>query len=456
MPDSLTSLPDRHEFLLQAQRTLGPETDTLAGLVIAKVRSIRALNLELGYEAGDHVINALAARIRACLRPGDFLARIGATEFAILLPGLKSPIQPQLAVAKIEREVCAPVPVAGKEIRPRLCFGLSIFPEHAREAEQLVRCADLALLRACNAGSQSVTFSAEEIEPLPPSVELERGLETAIEDGELSVCYQPKVELDNGCVCGVELLSRWTSAVHGPIRPDIFIDIAERCGLIMPLTVWTLNTALRECRDWQSRYPGLSVAVNLSPIVLADPQLPELISQVLGIWNVSGELLVLEITENAMMGDPEACLAALQRLDGAGVRLSIDDFGKGYSSLSYLKELPVDELKIDRSFVQNMRENDKDQRIVQAAIDLGENFELGVVAEGVEDEESLDTLTLMGCTHAQGYFIERPVPLEELYRWLEHSDWEAPAPGGVEPEPVASDQAGIEMADSASTSSDPR
>ena len=420
--DPLTGLPDRIEFRKTLEACVDQEQGLLA-LIVVKLRRVRDVNIQLGYPAGDELLAKVAERICGCLRPSDIVARIGATEFALILPALKSQVQPLMAVSKVQREFGEPLETQRRPFKVQLSFGVSLYRLDAESADGLLRCADLALDHARKTRRDSVLYSECAGRELPPLIELERELETAIERGELEARYQPKIDLMRGEVTGVETLARWTSEEHGRVSPEVFVDIAERAGLIIPLTRSILNTALCECREWRSLVPGMSVSVNLTPTVLAEPDFPELVMHALKTWDAQDGQLTLEVTESVMMANLHTCLGILGELRDMGVTISIDDFGTGFSSLAYLKELPVSELKIDKSFVIKMTENEADKRIVQAVIDLAHNFDLSVVAEGVEDEETLDTLTLMGCEAAQGWFVGEPMLSEELVRWVYESPW---------------------------------
>ena len=418
-------LLDRARFVEALERALELRVDgpVQAGLIAVQLRRLRDINVELGYEVGDALLEHTALQIAECLRPKDVVGRISAAHFALLLPGLRTTGQPLLAVRKIQRVVSQLTILHDRRLRPDLVFGVAVAPRDATEPLELLRCADTALRAALATGADVVAYPDCADGAGETSIALEHDLERAIEESDLALHMQPKVNLEKGIVTGVEALCRWTSPVHGPVSPARFVSVAERCGLIGPLTRWTLNAALRECAAWQERLPGLSVAVNLSPMVLCDSDLPQLVDETLKLWKVPAALLTLEVTEGAVMQRPEACLQALEALELAGIRLSIDDFGTGHSSLAYLKQLPVAELKIDRAFVRDMMHGEADRRLVQSVIDLAQNFRLEVVAEGVEDEDTLDALTLMGCAQAQGYGIARPMPADELPGWLDGAPW---------------------------------
>ncbi len=401
----------------------GSQEGEVVGLVAVKLKQLRDINLELGYDVGDALIAEIASRLHSCLRPTDFLARTGSTEFAVILPALAGTGVPLLAAQKLLRRCTESFKFHARRVKPSLSFGVSACPQDATTAELLLHHADVALRQACLSGRDVVAYSECERSEDRPNIQFERAFEAAIDQSELVLHFQPKVNLDTGFVTGLEALSRWPTNDGRTESPARFIKLAERNGLILPLTLWSFDAALRECRSWQSTLPGVSVAVNLSATLLAEPELADLVRQALTLWELPAELLTLEITESAVMSHVESSLDALQRLSELGVRLALDDFGTGYSSLAYLKKLPVDELKIDRVFVDEMLSSYEDRCIVQAVIDLAQNFGLTVVAEGPKDEETLDALTQMGCAQAQGYVVGRPMPVEAIFSWLEGSPW---------------------------------
>ncbi len=401
----------------------GSQEGEVVGLVAVKLEQLRDINLELGYDVGDALIAEIASRLHSCLRPTDFLARTGSTEFAVILPALAGTGVPLLAAQKFLRRCTESFKFHARRVKPSLSFGVSACPQDATTAELLLHHADVALRQACLSGRDVVAYSECERSEDRPNIQFERAFEAAIDQSELVLHFQPKVNLDTGFVTGLEALSRWPTNDGRTVSPARFIKLAERNGLILPLTLWSFDAALRECRSWQSTLPGVSVAVNLSATLLAEPELADLVRQALTLWELPAELLTLEITESAVMSHVESSLDALQRLSELGVRLALDDFGTGYSSLAYLKKLPVDELKIDRVFVDEMLSTYEDRCIVQAVIDLAQNFGLTVVAEGPKDEETLDALTQMGCAQAQGYVVGRPMPAEAIFSWLEGSPW---------------------------------
>jgi EAL domain-containing protein (putative c-di-GMP-specific phosphodiesterase class I) len=297
--------------------------------------------------------------------------------------------------------------------------GVALAPTHGRDASTLLRRADVAMYAAKNTAAGIRTYGQELDEHSPRKLALVGELRSVIERDALVVHYQPKVDMETGWVVGVEALVRWPHPVEGLVPPDEFVPIADRTGLIGPMTDFVLRTALAQCRTWHDRGYDLSVAVNLSARSLLDADLVNDIARALSASGLDASKLVLEITETNVMSDAEYVMRVLKRLSLMGVTLAIDDFGTGYSSLSYLKRLPVHEVKIDKSFVLNMQQDDNDAVIVRSIIDLSRNLGLRVVAEGVETTNTWDALRDMGCNMAQGYLISRALPVDQLDAWLE-------------------------------------
>jgi len=297
-------------------------------------------------------------------------------------------------------------------------------PEHGETAELLLRRADTALEAARRSGSGFVVYSPEGDPYDPGALVLLGELRRAIEGDELLLHYQPKVDLKTRAVVGAEALVRWRHPRRGIVPPDRFIPLAEQGGLIKPLTRWVLGEAIEQCHAWQNKGRDLAVSVNLSARNLSDLQLVEHITGLLDTRSLPARLLRLELTESAMMADPAHAASVLASLEAKGVAMAIDDFGTGYSSLTYLRKLPVSELKIDKSFVMGMTSlEQEDTLIVRSTSELGHNLGLSVVAEGVEDQRTLELLGTIGCDGAQGYFIGRPMPAADLDRWLAGSTW---------------------------------
>jgi EAL domain-containing protein (putative c-di-GMP-specific phosphodiesterase class I) len=311
-----------------------------------------------------------------------------------------------------------PFDVQGLSLQVGASIGLACYPIHGSDVDTLVQRADIAMYIAKGAQTGVEIYDPELDKHSPGRLTLASDLRKAVEREELVVHYQPKVELRTGRVRGVEALVRWQHPERGLVQPAEFVPMAENTGLIAPMTMRVLNLALEQLAAWHAVGHDLDVAVNLSVRSLLDRQLAESISELLLRWSVPPGHLRLEITESMIMADPVRALAVISDLDSMGVKLAIDDFGTGYSSLANLKRLPVSEIKIDKSFILNMNEDRNDAVIVRSTIDLARSLGLGVVAEGVESESVLDELTRLGCDLAQGYYLSRPVPGEQLTRWL--------------------------------------
>jgi EAL domain-containing protein (putative c-di-GMP-specific phosphodiesterase class I) len=298
-------------------------------------------------------------------------------------------------------------------------IGISRFPADGDDPERLLRCADVAMYHSKRNRLPWVRYAVESDPSDPARLELLSDLRAAIGTSQLELHYQPKVNLATDEVMGVEALLRWTHPVKGPIPPDTFISIAEQTGVMAPLTDDVLRKAAHQLRDWMRDGRDLSVAVNISAANLTEGEFVERVRRIVAEEDVPAEFIVLELTESAVMSDHRRGLEVLNELSAIGFRLSIDDFGTGYSSLSYLQRLPVDELKIDRSFVKTLNDDQVNRSIIRSTVDLGHNLGLSVVAEGVEDEATLKALTELGCDVAQGYYLSRPLPAAALVAWLE-------------------------------------
>jgi predicted signal transduction protein with EAL and GGDEF domain len=351
------------------------------------------------------------------LRQVDTIARLGGDEFAVILPGTDADSLPAL-VGDLLRRLQAPFMVEGQHVAVGASIGVSLAPEHGNEADTLLRRADVAMYVAKRGGAGFAIYSADQDRNSPDRLSLIGELRRAVEDGELVLHYQPKIDLRTGALAGVEALVRWEHPIRGLLSPDQFVPIAEQAGLIEPLSLWVLRAALMQANAWRRIGLEVPVAVNLSMRSLHDEDLPDTIAELLTATRTPANLLVLEITESTLMADPTRTLAILERLRAMNVRVAIDDFGTGHSSLTYLKRLLVDELKIDRSFVKDIVTDATDRIIVRSTIDLAHGLGLRVVAEGVEDAITRALLADLGCDEAQGFHIGRPLRGHDLTHWL--------------------------------------
>jgi diguanylate cyclase (GGDEF)-like protein len=397
-------------------------SDSNVAFIIIKIRQFKEINTTYGFKKGDEYLEYVEAKLQTILRPDDLVSRIGDNEFAVFLPSLNNTSHALLAANKITSEFKHAINIGGSMISPKVVLGISAKPDHGITFDELLHAATLALQLA-EKNNQDYLLHQVSSTSLPPSLMLENEIQFALEDDEFSLLCQPKVNLNSGKLYGGESLIRWNSKKYGFINTQYFIDILEGSSSLVPVTGWVLNGALRQCTRYQQAYPVFSIAVNLSPSLLTTRSIVEIVSNAVSIWAIDPASLILEVTEGAMMMNPKKSLEILNEFHALGFGVSIDDFGTGYSSLAYLKNLPADEIKIDKSFVMNMANDKKDESIVKAAVDLAHNLDLKIVAEGVEDEKTLDMLSAMGCDYAQGYYLAKPMPSEELLLWMKDSEW---------------------------------
>jgi diguanylate cyclase (GGDEF)-like protein len=432
--DALTGLPNRELFadrLGQALRAADRELHP-AALLLLDLDRFKDVNDTLGHHHGDQLLCEVGTRLQGALRQVDTVARLGGDEFAVLVPGATA--EGAAAVAeKVRTALQAPLTIDGVMLDLDASIGIAVYPDHGNDITELLQHADVAMYAAKQTHAGFMVYDPTVDQHSPRRLALLGGLRRALERDELLLHYQPKADLHTGRILGAEALVRWQHPDHGLLGPDEFIPLAERTGLIHPLTRWVLDAALRQAADWHRAGHHLSIAVNVSTRCLLDPGFPDEVAERLGAWQVPAGSLVLEVTESAVMADPARALDVLGRLHAMGVRLALDDFGTGYSSMAYLKALPVDELKVDRSFVGEMVTSPSDTMIVRSTIDLGHNLGLRVVAEGVETQDAWQTLEALGCDTAQGYYLGRPMPAADLEHWLDqpadHSSGPRPTPG---------------------------
>jgi diguanylate cyclase (GGDEF)-like protein/PAS domain S-box-containing protein len=418
--DFLTGLPNR--FLLRdrlEQAVLQSLRDgAVLALMFLDLDRFKEINDTFGHYAGDLLLTQIGDRLRTELRGSDTIARLGGDEFAILLPIVDGERGAVIAARKLLKSLEKPFTLEGHRLDVSASIGIALCPIHGAESMTLMRLADVAMYAAKHS-SAGYTLYTSSIDTASPAQLLLMGeLRSGIENDEFRLYYQPKVDLRTGRVCDFEALVRWQHAREGLMLPEGFLPNAERTGLIRPLGQWVLGKALVECRKWQDAGVNAGVAVNLSTRSLQDPHLAATIKRLLRKSRLEPSLLILEITESSIMADPELARSILAAIRGSGVRLSLDDFGTGYSSLAHLKQLSLDEIKIDRSFVSDMMRDENNAVIVRSTIDLGHSLGRKVVAEGVEEEAILAELASLGCDYAQGHYLSPPLPAEELIPWL--------------------------------------
>jgi len=422
--DALTGFANRDHLRerLTTLVKLDKASNAPFALLLMDLDRFKEVNNTLGHHVGDQLLQQIASRIEENTPDADVRARLGGDEFAILLLDTDGH-SALVAARKIQATLETPVTLNNMEIDVRASIGIALFPDHGDSAEVLFRHAEVAMYNAKQRSMTLTTYTADLDSYNLRRLALLGELRNAIEHKQLLLHYQPKVDLISNRTVGVEALVRWNHPQHGLIPPGEFITLAEQSDVIRNLTYWVIDEALLQCHAWRQMGYNLNVAVNLSARNLHDPGLPAKVAGLLAKWAVPASCITLEITENAIMIDPERALKILLRLHGLGLHLSIDDFGTGYSSLIYLKKLPVTQIKVDRSFVMDMTHDDDDAVIVRSTIDLGHHMDCQVVAEGVEDKETLERLRVLGCDHAQGYYLSRPLPADSITAWFGESNW---------------------------------
>jgi diguanylate cyclase (GGDEF)-like protein/PAS domain S-box-containing protein len=418
--DPLTGLPNRLLFgerIGQAIRHAERHKSKLA-VVLMDIDRFKEVNDSLGHSAGDHLLTKVGERMRDAVRASDTVARLGGDEFGLLLPELTDGDGALPVITRIRAALERPVYVHSLPLAVEASIGIAIYPDHGTDAQSLIQKADVAMYDSKRDSASHTFYDEDSHEYDVTRLTLVAELRRAIASRELLLHYQPKAALESGEVRSVEALLRWAHPERGMVYPDSFIPIAQETGLIGPLTLYVIEEALRQGRQWRDAGLDLSISVNLSTRNLLDRDFPNQVAALLTRWGMGPEWLELEVTESSMLANPTRAKAVLNELSELGLRLSIDDFGTGYSSLSYLRQLPVDEIKIDRSFVMGMGEQADDAVIVRSTVDLGRNLGLEVVAEGVETLDLWNTLRELGCNTAQGYFLSKPVAADELTSWL--------------------------------------
>ena len=387
-------------------------------VLIVYVHQLERLFAGAGHVNGGRMLDELRNRLAQVLRPGDYFTRLGDRKFAFVLSNLRNQGHAILAANKILRSGAEPLSAGGQQATVKLSVGIGMYPGHGRTPEALMQSSEIALLEAWKTSQPVTVYTARKADEVFAGWDLETQLTGALEHGDLILNYQPKVSLPDLRVVGVEALMRWNRPDAGNVPPEIFIDVAEMTGQIDPLTQFAFNRALRQLAEWPDSLGRMSMAVNVTPSLVCNPALVDMVQGAAGLLSVDLKRLTIEVTENALMIDRQRSHRVLSELRELGVRISVDDFGTGYSCLSYLKEIPADELKVDKSFVMNMLTSKADRKIVEQSIALGHSFDLAVVAEGVEDERVSRELMAMGCDFAQGFHYARPLAPDKFVEWV--------------------------------------
>ncbi len=421
--DSLTGLPNRSLFNEQLRRRLedARRTGDELAVLILDLNGFKEVNDTLGHAVGDQLLQAIAGRLAAYMPERSTVARLGGDEFAVVL----SPASAR-AAASIAETIASclqpPITVDDMTIQAGAATGIALYPSDGESPAALMRRADAAMYEAKQSGRTHMFATPDDDKANLRRLQLLGELRASITTGDFRLFHQPKIDLKTGRIVGTEGLIRWNHRQFGLLSPSEFVELSELSGLIQPLTRWILDRGIRDLSEWRAKGFELTVALNLSVRNFFDQSLPTYIAQLLSDYNVPGDLLTLEITESEVMADRALARTALSAFRSLGVKIAIDDFGTGFSSLSQLQQLPIDEIKVDQSFVSGMIDNPQDAVIVRSIIDLGHNLGLEIVAEGAEDEVQLAALRSLGADRAQGYVISRPLPPDEFIPWLERME----------------------------------
>jgi diguanylate cyclase (GGDEF)-like protein len=418
MPSAASARASEYEKLLTRVNAVLAEAHQSVGLIVLSFDELAEIRARVGFAAAEKLVADLSSAFAAAVRDKDEVAQIGDATFAMLMPGLKNKGHASLAAEKLQRVANDVIAQSGASLRPGIHLGVSIYPQQAQTAADLVHRAQVAQSSARRSGMCVQMFEDSCVQRVHRDWELERRFADSLDAGEIEMHYQPKVRISDGKPAGAEALMRWIHQGRVVASPDVFIPLSEAAGLVLPTTLYALNSAARQAALWPDRDPPLTVAVNLSPGMFAQRDFLEIVRGALSTWNLSPGRLTLEITEGALVKDFAHAARLLNALRDDGIRISIDDFGTGYSSLSYFRKIPADELKIDKSFVQRMLQDDDDASIVRTIIGLARRFRLSIVAEGIEDERTLAALAEMGCDYAQGYLYAAALDHEGFMSWL--------------------------------------
>jgi diguanylate cyclase (GGDEF)-like protein len=430
--DPLSGLPNRRYFheLLDDAVTAAAADGSGVAVMLLDLDRFKEINDALGHDTGDALLREVGERLRTHVGDRGVVARLGGDEFAVLLPTTRSTEAAVAAAAELGGVVERSIRMGPLTLTARASIGVAAAPLHGDNAQTLVRHADVAMYAAKNSRSGLRLYEPSVDRNSPQRLALIADLREAVERRDLLVAFQPKVDPTTGVVTGAEALARWHHPVRGTVPPDEFIPLAEHSGLVRPLTLHVLELALRRRATWARAGHDLHVAVNLSPNSLLDVELPDIVARLLAQTGNAPSTLTLEITESTILADPAGSMATLEKLHTLGVKLSIDDFGTGYSSLGRLRELPIHEVKIDKSFVKRIAADHRDRAVVRSAVQLGHALDLEVVAEGVEDADTYEYLAREGCDVVQGYHVSPPLPPDAFSDWLAARKTAAAVPFG--------------------------
>ncbi|MGZ8211209.1 MAG: sensor domain-containing protein, partial [Burkholderiales bacterium] len=430
--DGLTGLPNRVLFLDRLKQTLShcARRGTLAAVMFVDLDRFKVVNDTLGHAMGDELLRQVGARLSVCVREGDTVARFSGDEFVLIVNDLHGPEDARHIAQKVLQAYVEPFRVSSHEIFVSTSIGISMFPSDSEDEQALLKNADSAMYRAKESGRNSFRFYTREMNARAMyRLQLENSLRHALDRGEFCLHYQPKACLHTGEITGVEALLRWERPGHGLVAPAEFVPLLEDTGLIVPVGEWVLSEACRQADAWRKAGRALvPVAINISARQFASRNLGDLVRRMMNLHGLDPRYLEFELTESLLMVNTEDAVRTLEYLKSLGLKLSIDDFGTGYSSLAYLKRFPIDALKIDRSFIDEITTDVGDATITRAVIGMAHNLGLKVIAEGVETQAQIAFLSANGCDEAQGFYFARPQPAAEAVKWLGKAQPDACAP----------------------------
>ena len=424
--DSLTKMNNRallYEKLQQAT-SIAINGGTCFALLMMDLNRFKYINDTLGHHAGDLILQKVGERLQSSLRDDDIAARLGGDEFAVMLSTVYDNPTAKMMATKITEALCKPIHIENHKLSIEISIGIVLCPKHGTDIHNLMKYADIAMYHCKRHNIKHALYDDSMNSETLYEFTMEPKLREAIDKEQLKLYYQPKIDITTNTITGVEALVRWTHPELGIITPDKFIPLAERTGLIHPLTEWVLQTAYIQALKWHLSGYLLGISVNLSSLSLNENYIINMLDRLIEVdSHIKPDWLTLELTESTIMSDTEHSLEILTKLDGMNIQLSVDDFGTGYSSLAYLKRLPVDEIKIDKSFILSMLDDNNDAIIVKSTIDLAHNMGLTVVAEGIENEETWNKLQDMGCDLGQGFYMCRPCPAKDLNLWFSRTNY---------------------------------
>lgn len=419
MHDTLTGLPNRTMFsnLLAHEIIKAGKTHHPLAVMLLDLNNFKQVNDALGHSMGDNVLKEIAARLQSRVGKTGIVARIVGDEFLILLPSTNYSECLEV-VSRITTGAETPIIIDGKKFEIGVSIGIAMYPDDEEDHNTLLKQAERAMYAAKESSRKFLRYSKKPEHDELSALELSSEIRTAVDNDQLLLFFQPKINLETGDTDSVEALVRWQHPKHGLLDPEKFIPLAEKTGHIVLITKWVIHNSLKKLAEWNSAGHSIGLSINISARDLLYTKLSKFIEDEIQLYHVDPSFLTLEITESTIMMYSQQTMDTLNRLKDTGIHFSIDDFGTGYSSLQNLKELPVSELKIDKSFILNMLDNDDDAIIVRSTIDLAHNLGLKVVAEGIEEKDTYDILVILGCDYGQGFLFKKPMPHEALLKYL--------------------------------------